>query len=264
MISKLILLFILFSLLSSKIIPSIELGVNTTLDMDNTVFNFEYNGPGKDLILMYIKHGSCFITYTMRCGLFDFHFGMFGAEEKLELIPQESKISKCKLNFTLTEGDEGSFIIYTLNQKLSISLKNQYGMVNAASYEIVQTFSDVSGNEITFSVPNLDRDVNAIFNFSSSNPLIGWKDLENPFKVCHKNDCLENLYGYEFKKGESYKIMVKVNKCTDDENSKYIIIPGFTFYDQNYNGDYSPDDILDVSNGLKIKLLFISLILLFL
>ena len=36
--------------------------------------------------------------------------------------------------------------------------------------------------------------------------------MENPFKVCHGNDCQENIETYNFKKGESYKIMVKAVK----------------------------------------------------
>ena len=127
----------------------------------------------------------------------------------------------------------------------------------------------VSVSQLTFSVPKLDRDVTANFEYNKKADIE--RDsftIENPFKVCHGKDCEENLSTYEFKKGESYEINVKVSKVRDEYNDKYIIIPGFTFYDQKYNGTYSPDDILDVdtnsANGLKAKLLFISLILLLL
>ena len=57
----------------------------------------------------------------------------------------------------------------------------------------------------------------------------------------------------------------------DYVSGEVILIPGFAFYDQNYNGTFSPEDIIDdeeydknASNDLKINLLFISLIILLL
>ena len=91
--------------------------------------------------------------------------------------------------------------------------------------------------------------------------------IDNPFKICHDKVCDENITTYEFKKEQSYEINVKVIKVKDIHNDTYVITPGFTFCDVQYNGTYWPDDIDEnenSANGLKTKLLFISLILLLL
>ena len=58
--------------------------------------------------------------------------------------------------------------------------------------------------------------------------------------------------------------VVKYNEYKDEKNYKHVIIPGFTFYDKDYNGTFSPDDILNGDTYLNIKILVVSLILLFL
>ena len=122
-------------------------------------------------------------------------------------------------------------------------------------------FTSVS--QLTFSVPKLDRDVIANFEYSKEARLdYAVVPIENPFKICHGKECKENLSTYEFKKGESYEINIKVSNIADRD----VIIPGFAFYDQKYNGTYSPDDIVVTisSFGLKAKFLFIYMILLLL
>ena len=110
-------------------------------------------------------------------------------------------------------------------------------------------------NKTTFSVPNLERDVKTIFEY---NPVYS----DNPFEVCLNTECQENITIYDFKKGNYYKIFVKL----DNSNEKEIILPGFQFYDVNYNGNYDTNDIFIFKNnveGLKIKILFLSLIIVY-
>ena len=63
---------------------------------------------------------------------------------------------------------------------------------------------------ITYSVPNLEKDVSVTFVYNGN--CSPFTIDENPFKVCHNTDCKENIETYDFKKGESYKIMVKLQK----------------------------------------------------
>ena len=60
---KICLFVFIFTLASSKIIPSVKLGVNTTFDKNNNEFTFQYSGPGKDIILFYFN---C-LDYDIEC-----------------------------------------------------------------------------------------------------------------------------------------------------------------------------------------------------
>ena len=67
--------------------------------------------------------------------------------------------------------------------------------------------------------------------------------------------------------------MINASVVEDSYQEKLVLIPGFTFYDINYDGGFYPDDIIEESDddndsnyslGLKVRKLFISLIILFL
>ena len=70
---------------------------------------------------------------------------------------------------------------------------------------------------------------------------------ENPFEVCHKNICKNNITSYYFEEGKDYQIYVKMQKVTQDnypfDPETTYAIPPFTFYAQDYNENYSNDDI---------------------
>ena len=261
---KIFLFAFIFTLISSKSVPSVKLGVNTTFDMNNNEFKFQYNGPGKDIILFYFTLDNNYVEYDIDCPNAGSSGSTSGSSRSFKALVQSVKKGTCTIKFEPKEENKGSFVIYTLNSKLSIKLKNKYG--NLLS-ECKDDDNSVSVSQLTFSVPKLDRDVTANFEYSNNVYVFGDTiSIENPFKVCHGQECKENLSTYEFKKGESYEISVKVSKVTNKYSGKYIVIPGFTFYDQKYKGTYSSDDIIDSNsaNGLKAKLLFISLILLLL
>ena len=67
MIIKFLLIYIL-TLTSSKKIPSIKGGFNTTFDYDNNEFIFDYKGPGHDLLLMYMNVEGAF-HYKVICSI---------------------------------------------------------------------------------------------------------------------------------------------------------------------------------------------------
>lgn len=269
---KILLLFFALSLSSSKTIPSVKAGINTTFDYNNDEFKYDYKGPGKDLMIMYANAEGGNFKLRIEC--------------KLDEVPGEITIgdyvktnqiyfpnSPCMIIFNSTEGNKeakGSFVIYNFNKELSIKLKNKYGNVNLPTYHLDEP-GYLSISDLTFSIPNLERDVTVNFEYNNTVYYYSEYIIENPFKICQKNNCQQNISTYDFKKGESYKIIVKTTriqeKDEEGEDQEVILIPGFTFYDKNYNGTFSPDDIIDddekkknASNNLKIKLLFISLI----
>ena len=259
---KIFLFISIFVFISLKSIPSVKLGVNTTIDINNNEFKFEYNGPGHDIILFYFQFDQKYIHSSIECP----DHSISGGNEYSRALIHIGKRGTCTIKFDPEEKDKGSFVIYTLNNKLSIKLKNKYGNLSSRATD---DDSNVRVSKLTFSVPKIDRDATVNFEYDKSvNIRRESFSIENPFKVCHNKDCKESLSTYEFKKGESYEITIKLFNANDEYGDKYILIPGFTFYDQKYNGTYSPDDILDIdtnsANGLKLKLLFISLIILLL
>ena len=52
--------------------------------------------------------------------------------------------------------------------------------------------------------------------------------LENPFKVCLKDDCKDKIETYKFLKGNKYKIYLMFQELKSDFLSKYYI-PTYSF-----------------------------------
>ena len=282
------LLILIFGLFSSKINPSIIFGKNTTFDVENNyIFNLKYNGPGNDTLLVYLK--SDIVTMCqLSC-----HGSMSGSTVYgAELFPLKESNVNCefqifKLFVDEKEEGKGTFMMLSLKNEIKIKLRNKYGNLDSP---LVQkndnSLKDLTLPDIiyiTYSVPNLERNVIAKFEYNSDcDP---FTINENPFKVCHDDDCEENIETYSFQKGESYKIMVKLQKMkkNEDDSDFYYVLPGYTFYDKDYNGEDSDDDIIydgdedenekkdsDNNNNnnkalvANLKLFFTCLILLFL
>ena len=260
--------FLLISILvfaSTKDIPEIKTGVNTTFDYQNQNFIYKYSGPGKDAILFYIKYENS-IEYKIECLNDDTKRSSEGPDEDVHLFEQYDKSGSCTMKFTPLEGEKGSIVIYTFKTELKIKLKNKYGNINLPTYaEGLVEYNMLDISQLTYSVPNLDRDVTAKFEFNDEIEIHGEiYTIDNPFKVCHGKDCTENISTYDFKKGESYVITVNVKKVIKDNEILYLV-PGFSFYDIKYNGKYSPDDIIiNYFKSLKINYIILSLFLLLL
>ena len=244
---------------------AINIGVNTTFDKDHVNFTLNYTGEKNDVMLLYIEYDKI-ISYIRECRLhYSGHITTQGTEYAKLLTPEYN----CHYRFSTGEDKIGSFVIYAFKKELNIKLKNKYGNLNLPVYlKEKKKRKKLDISQLTFSVPNFERNATAVFEFNNT-IIIDEKnyDMENPFKVCHGGICTTNLDSYDFNEGESYTITVKVTKVTED-NFIYYIIPGFTFYDINYNGTYSPDDIIDIysednSDILKVGFILILLLLIF-
>ena len=259
---KIFFFIFILSFISSKDIPSVKLGAKNTFDAESdNSFKYVYKGPGKDLLVIYFYFDTNSYSYDIDCQNSSTGSSGSGSSEKVDVVNQIDKSGTCTIKF---EEGKGSFIIYTLNIELGIKLKNKYGNINLPIYTEEKDEKYINISQLTFSVPNLERDATVKFEYTEkAETSEGTYDMENPFKVCHGNDCQENIETYNFKKGESYKIMVKAVKKESRYEGTFSLIPGFTFYDENYDGTYTPDDIIEYNNAfsMKIKYLFISLIL---
>ena len=80
---------------------------------------------------------------------------------------------------------------------------------------------------LVYSISNLEEDV--FVNFFYKNDSIRYQDriveIENPFKVCLKDDCQENVKNFKFRKGNDYKIYLKIQHLINQE----YWIPAFSF-----------------------------------
>ena len=255
MIKIFLLAFILVSA-SAKLFSSIMLGVNTTFSYSVSDLEFEYNGPGNDLLIFYIKYRGKQLSYTIMCG-YEGTSGILFGNELIETLPQISRKGTCTLEFDMKEGEKGTVVIYALNIQLSIDINNQYGSIYQSVSVEDYSYRKILGNELSFSVPNVKNDILVGFEYNNKVEISqSFYYLQNPFEVCLSGYCSKNITGYKFKKGKSYEIKVKISRMTDKYEDKYIVVPGFTFY-KRYSDESSAD-------YLKKKLLFISLLLLFL
>ena len=102
---------------------------------------------------------------------------------------------------------------------------------------------DKSASKLTFLVPNFRTNSNITFEYVEN---VWWysEKFENPFKVCHENVCKENVTSYYFEQGKSYQIYVKLLKKSVGFSTRYnYIVPPFSFYAEDYDKEYSNDDI---------------------
>ena len=127
---KIFLFAFIFTLISSKSTPSVNLGVNTTFDKNKNEFEFQYSGTGKDIILFYFKLDNKYVDYDIQGPYGDTQGSTSGKSEISVSLVQSKEKGTYTIKFKSEEKNKGSFVIYTLNSKLSIKLKNKYGNLN--------------------------------------------------------------------------------------------------------------------------------------
>ncbi len=73
--------------------------------------------------------------------------------------------------------------------------------------------------KIVYSIDNAEKDVTFIFKYKET---IGGQKVQNPFEVCHGEECKKGVTTYDFEKGESYKIYATPANG---------ILPSYSFHD---------------------------------
>ena len=209
---KIFLLIFLFTLVSSKVDSYIKFGAKYSFDLEtNYKFKLKYKDPGNDAFLLYID-SEVGVSYALTCTSGPMKFS---TDYGVNLISFKEQRFECDLEFAgvFESSGNGTFIIHSVRNEIKIKLKNKYGdLTHPLSYsnDMDKELSLPDISYITYSVPNLEKDVTVTFDYNGN--CSPFTIDENPFKVCHNNDCKENIETYDFKKGESYKIMVKLQK----------------------------------------------------
>ena len=90
-------------------------------------------------------------------------------------------------------------------------------------------------------VTNLKKDKQFNFTFEAKYTI---KEGKSPFIICNNNtdECTQNVFSYNFTKGNNYTIYIYYLFATDKSN-QYYIYPSFRFYDENIDdGDEEGED----------------------
>lgn len=184
--------------------------IENPFDKDNNEFNFGYNGASESIYYLIIIKTKSKLNYKYNCGNYI----------KVELVNNGTfafalnvKKESCNIVINPYEDSEvkGTIMIHPLNIETNVDLNRQkkYGFEGS-------TTSEEKCPPITYSISNLDEDT--LVKFIYSHYIIRFVDksisLGNPFKVCLKDDCEENVTTYKFLKGNDYKIYVDFTKVT--------------------------------------------------
>ena len=112
---------------------------------------------------------------------------------------------------------------------MKVDLKDTYGNINVEAQEIRNL---KQYTYITFKVNGLDNNTFAYFNYNRTKVYVDsyTYDIANPFKICKEEECMENdIQSYNFTRGHSYEIHVKIQNITDNYGRIHYIFPGFSF-----------------------------------
>ena len=197
--------------------------VETSFDKDNNVFTFENNGDESVFYLIIIKSKSQ-LYYRYHCtskpGKHMFNTGTFALSLNL-------KKESCTFEIKSFDDSEvkGTIMVHPLNIEINVDFKIK------TNYEIDRIISaDEKSSPIIYSVSNLEEDVSVKFSYSKFTTMFDNTTfiLENPFKVCLKDDCKDKIETYKFLKGKEYKIYLIFQELKTDLSTKYQV-PPFSF-----------------------------------
>ena len=244
---SLILISLLILILSKNSV--IEYGKEYPFDKNNSRFEFT---PDKDglLFAQILFEGSSFmnilITNEEGHGLTT-DFTKPGIGLIYEIKKDNSYTIELRYTNT-TEDEKGTIWINPSWRELKVDLNKAYEW----KFNFATEYR-ASESKLIYSVDNADK--SAKFNFTYSKELR--QDLPNPFEVCHGQDCKNNTETYDFEKGQSYKINVKVKKMKYGETELYYF-PAFKFFE--INGD-KPSSSFNLSSNIWIISLLLLLII---
>ena len=115
--------------------------------------------------------------------------------------------------------------------EIKVDLKQTYQWKYGFTYLSTNIFGEgVEKNPLTYSIDKTEKDTILEFRYDERHTIL-YKYAENPLKVCHGETCKNEITNYEIKKGESYKIHIKVNKIRINYKKifEYYYLPSFSF-----------------------------------
>ena len=209
-----IILLSLFILTFSKL-NAVEFDKEIPFDRNNNEFEFPTQSDG-----------SLFLSITFPAsGILSLQFGGCGSATSSRIDgPGEGVILSFRSEMTCKlvlyyGGDPSSNVTGTIWMHLSTD------EIKVDLNETYETKFDFNGlfdtnDSMIFSIDNAERDVTFIFKYK--------ENAQNPFEICHGEECIKNITTYDFKKGESYKIYARS-------------FPAFSFHDIDKKDDDETD-----------------------
>ena len=224
-------LFFIFTLISSKEMTSnLEYGVDIPFKIDTyyTTINFNYEGSLEDPIIIYVQPDYDDLVFVYHPESARYSTMVLPKKGDGLIVKANSNDIDIQFHYLNRTTGTGKFWINPSKNELKIDLSKKYGKM----IPILGNYFDAE-NAITYDISNLKRDYTIIFKYQKEMKInYNYYNVSNPFVVCRKNECKENITIYNFTKGESYKIILKFEAITDSYIN-YIVLAGYTFYENN-------------------------------
>ena len=250
---KNIILISLILLITSKY-TMIEFGKDTLFDKDNTEFEFTFENSG--ILLIYVTSDSSN----------NIKFYLFEDEHQIIINPivkpgfgsmiRVNNTYSYKIKFEYTNpnsNDKGIIWINPLYNKIKVNLNETY--IGKFDLQSINTGED----KLIYVVNNAEKTVTFKFNYSEK-MIIDSKEIQiyNPFEICGREDCFTDITTFEFQQGESYNIIIYINKVRHGSTDYCYYLPAFSFYDKDKEGTNNS------KFNLALSIWFISILLLIL
>ena len=236
---KILLVFLIFHDISSKALPDLKFGIETPFNKTHYEFNIETSNKNLSLIFyINIENKELYASYMSKRDIDHFlpivyNIKYPGNASSFNIL--ENAINT--LNFTTAEGEElknGTICIYPLDRSFSIDLSEKIDK----KYEILFPGNEFEYEFFVYTVTNIKEDKIIKFKYENSikRSFFEINDLENPFIICHGDNCKENVNIYTLFKGQDYTIKIKFEyrdiqlEESKDKNS-YVILPSYSFYE---------------------------------
>ena len=229
MLKMMSLIFILTLISSKEMTSNLEYGVDIPFKIDRfySKINFNYEGSLEDPIIIYAEpdYDDFVFTYNPKSAIYYTTKTMSKKGNGL-IVKAGSNDIGIEVHYLNRTTGTGKFWINPSKNELKIDLSKKYG-------KMIPIYSNYinAENAITYDITNLKRDYTIIFKYQKEMKInYTYYNISNPFVVCRKNECKENITIYNFTKGESYKIIIKFEPI-EDSGRNYIILAGYTFYE---------------------------------
>ena len=217
-----IILLSLFILTCSKL-NTIEFDKEISFDRNNNVFEFITQGDGALFVSITFPVSNLLRGNFTGCGFSTYY--SVNKPGKGDIFPFESG-KTCKLELLYkdqTSNEKGTIWMHPSTDEIKVDLNETYEWKYDVTEFVFQNY------QIVYSIDNAERDVTFVFIYKDT---ISGETVKNPFKVCHGEECQEDITTYDFKKGESYKIYATVYDS---------ILPSFSFHDIDKKDDDETD-----------------------
>ena len=244
-----LLLISLFLFASSA---TIEFAKETSYDSEsNNQFEFTYSGNG--YVFVYVSCGTV-NNLGVQYGTGNGSSGSISCNKPgVGLLLSPTTETNYDIALKGNKKDSGTIWVNPSTNELAVDLSKKY----EGKFSIVTTGSGIEQPpQLTYAINNAEKDVTFNFQYTETDEELRDDVIPNPFKICQESICVTNIKTYDFKKGESYKIHVAIQKVGYN-----IVLPVFSFADENYK---EPSENTDTAIILRFNLWIISLLLLLL